>query len=172
MFEVKITLDITPALENALNRITDALGGVCLPAPAVAIDGKSIGQAESIAQAPAAQPAPVPAVPAAQTPAPVPAVPVAQPALVPAVPVAQTPAPVPVAQPTAAPAVPVAQTVAPTYTKEQVAAAGAALIQARPETRDALIGLLTQFGVNAINNLPDAQLGAFATALRQLGANI
>ena len=153
MFEVKITLGITPVLDSALNRIADALGGVCPPAPAVAIDGRRIGQTEP-AHTPAAQ-ASAPAVPVAQTPAPVPA---------PAVPVAPTPAPTP--------AVPVAQTVAPTYTKEQVAAAGAALIQARPETRDALIGLLTQFGVNAINNLPDEHLGAFATALRGLGANI
>ena len=141
MFEMKITIDITPALGNTLNRIADALSGAC--APIVAFDGQSVGQAE---------PAPVAQTPVAQTPvAPVPAVPVAQPAPTPAVPVAQS---------------------APTYTKEQVASAGAALIQARPETRDALIGLLTQFGVNAINNLPDEHLGAFATALRGLGANI
>lgn len=155
MFEVKITLDITPALGSALNRIADAFSGQVNPAPApvVAIDGQAAPA--PVTRAPAV---PVPAVPVAQAP-------VAQPAPAPAsaVPVAQAPAPVP--------AVPVAQS-APTYTKEQVAAAGAALIQARPETRDALIGLLTQFGVNAINNLPDAQLGAFATALRQLGANI
>ena len=146
MFEMKITIDITPALGNTLNRIADALSGAC--APIVAFDGQSVGQAEPapVAQTPVAQ------TPVAQTPvAPVPAVPVAQPAPTPAVPVAQS---------------------APTYTKEQVASAGAALIQARPETRDALIGLLTQFGVNAINNLPDEHLGAFATALRGLGANI
>lgn len=139
MFELKITIDITPALDNALCCLTTALGRRFVPAVDTQPETKTA-------------PAPV--------------------AATPAVPAAQTPAPVPVAQPTAAPAVPVAQTAAPTYTKEQVAAAGAALIQARPETRDALIGLLTQFGVNAINNLPDEHLGAFATALRQLGANI
>ena len=168
MFELKITIGTTPDLGTALNRLADALSGAC--APIVAFDGQSVGQAKPAPVAPApVAPAPVAQAPVAQAPvaqapvAPVPAVPVAQPAPTPAVPVAQAPAPVP--------AVPVAQT-APTYTKEQVASAGAALIQARPETRDALIGLLTQFGVNAINNLPDEHLGAFATALRGLGANI
>ena len=141
MFELKITIGTTPDLGAALNRLADALSSQYAPdpAPVLAIDGQSIGQAEPapVAQAPVA---PVPAVPVAQAPAPVPAVPLAQPA--------------------------------PTYTKEQVASAGAALIQSRPETRDALIGLLTQFGVNAINNLPDEHLGAFATALRGLGAAI
>lgn len=114
------------------------------------------------APAPTPAPAPVPAPAPAPTPAPAPAP-------------APTPAPVtavPVAQPAPVTAVPVAQTTAPAYTRERVASAGAMLIQSQPEKREELIGLLARFGVNAINNLPEAQLGAFATALRGLGANI
>ena len=176
MFEVnvKVTIGTTPELGATLNHLADMILGKATitatqardaaPAPVVTIDGKSIGQAESIAQAPAAQPAPAPAVPAAQTPAPVPAVPAAQ-----------TPAPVPaapVAQPAPVPAVPVAQTPAPTYTKEQIASAGAMFMQQDPANRDKLQTLLAQFGAPYINALPDEQLGAFATALRGLGANI
>ena len=156
MFELKITIDITPALGNTLNRVADALSGAC--APIVAFDDQSVGQSiiQSVGQAESA--------PVAQAPAaPVPAVPVAQPAPTPAVPVAQAPAPVP--------AVPVAQT-APTYTKEQIASAGAMYMQQDRANRDKLQSLLAQFGAPYINALPDEQLGAFATALRGLGANI
>ena len=158
MFEMKITIDITPTLGNTLNRVADALIGAC--APVITVDGQSIGQSiiQSVGQAESA--------PVAQAPAaPVPAVPVAQPAPAPApaVPVAQAPAPVP--------AVPVAQS-APTYTKEQIASAGAMYMQQDPANRDKLQTLLAQFGAPYINALPDEQLGAFATALRGLGANI
>lgn len=156
MFDVNVnvTFGITPALDSALNRVADALNGAC--APIVAFDGQSVGQSiiQSVGQtAPAA---PIAQAPAAQAPA-------AQPAPVPAVPVAQ-PAPVP--------AVPVAQTSAPTYTKEQIASAGAMFMQQDPANRDKLQTLLAQFGAPYINALPDEQLGAFATALRGLGANI
>lgn len=65
-----------------------------------------------------------------------------------------------------------AQTAAPTYTKEQVAAAGATLIQIDPAKKAELQALLAQFGAPYIGALPDEHLGAFATALRGLGANI
>lgn len=177
MFEVnvKVTIGTTPELGATLNHLADMILGKATitatqardaaPAPVVTIDGKSIGQAESIAQAPAAQPAPAPVAQA----------PVAQPAPVPAVPAAQTPAPVPavpVAQPAPVPAAPVAQMPAPTYTKEQIASAGAMFMQQAPTNRDKLQTLLAQFGAPYINALPDEQLGAFATALRGMGANI
>lgn len=162
MFELKITIGTTPELSAALSWLADALTGKAPVAPSsiVTIDG------QPIAQAPADQPAPAP-VPVNTQPAPAP-VPMAQPAAAPTV-----PNPVPIAQPTAAPnPVPIAQPAAPTYTKEQVAAAGAALIQRDHSKVTELQALLTQFGTPYINALPDEHLGAFATALRQLGADI
>lgn len=61
---------------------------------------------------------------------------------------------------------------APTYSMDQIANAGAALIQSKPEKMDALLGLLAQYGVQAITQLEPGHLGAFATALRGLGAQI
>ena len=79
-----------------------------------------------------------------------------------------TPAPVaPMVAPTAAPVAP-----APTYTLQQIGAAGAALIQSNPAKRDELTALLQQYGVQSVAALKPEQLGAFATALRGLGANI
>ena len=69
---------------------------------------------------------------------------------------------------TPTPAVPVAA--APIYTHDQIMAAGAALISAgkMPE----LIGLLSNYGVQAVQQLKPDQLGAFATDLRKLGATL
>lgn len=108
--------------------------------------------------------APAPVVPApasapvAPPPAPATAAPVAQP----------VPAPAPVAPPTAPAAVPVAA--APTFTREQIMTAGAALIDAGKMNE--LMGLLNTFGVQAVTQLKEDQLGAFATELRGLGAQI
>ena len=38
--------------------------------------------------------------------------------------------------------------------------------------QQALVGLLSQFGVSALPELPKEQYGAFATALRGMGAKI
>lgn len=65
---------------------------------------------------------------------------------------------------------PVAQ--APTFTLEQVSKAGADLITAQPGKMQELMGLLQQFGVQTIQALPADKLGAFATALRGMGAQI
>ena len=104
-------------------------------------------------QVPMPQPAPAPvaapqpaAVPTAQVPAPAPA-PVATP---------EQPAPVPTTQ--------------QTYTMEQLAVAATQLVDAG--RREELVGLLGQFGVQALTALPKEQYGAFATALRQMGAKI
>ena len=72
------------------------------------------------------------------------------------------PAPAPVA------AVPVAP--APQYTVEQIMAAGATLMDAGKASE--LINLLHSFGVQAVMDLKPDQLGAFATAMRELGAKI
>lgn len=80
-------------------------------------------------------------------------------------PAAPAPIPVPVAPP---PAVPV--TAAPAYSRDQIMTAGATLIDAGK--MGALQTLLNTFGVQAVTQLKDDQLGAFATELRKLGAQI
>lgn len=70
---------------------------------------------------------------------------------------ADKPAPVPVAP-------------APTYSRDQIMTAGAALIDAGKINE--LMGLLNSFGVQAVTQLKQDQLGAFATELRKLGAQI
>ena len=90
------------------------------------------------------------------------AAPAPQPAVAPAAPV--TP-PAPTTPPAA---VPVAA--APTFSREQIMTAGATLIDAGK--MDALMALLNKFGVQAVTMLKEDQLGAFATELRALGAQI
>lgn len=85
---------------------------------------------------------------------------------------AQAPTSTPVAQPAAtpspAPSVPLAQP--PQYTVDQIMAAGATLMDAGKVNE--LINLLHSFGVQAVMDLKPEQLGAFATAMRELGAKI
>lgn len=61
---------------------------------------------------------------------------------------------------------------APTYTLEQISRAGAELLGQHPELRESLMGLLKEQGVEAVYQLDPAQYGAYATALRGLGARI
>lgn len=77
-------------------------------------------------------------------------------------------APVKPTTPPPAPVAPVAA--APTYSREQIMTAGAALIDAGKINE--LMGLLNAFGVQAVTQLKQEQLGAFATELRKLGAQI
>lgn len=56
------------------------------------------------------------------------------------------------------------------YTIDQLAVASTSLMDAGKRTD--LINLLNQFGVQALTALPKAQYGAFATALRAMGAKI
>ncbi len=80
-----------------------------------------------------------------------------------------TPAPpTPSVTPPAPAAAPTAPT--PNYTLEQLAAACTPLLDAG--RREELAGLLAQFGVVALPQLPKEKYGEFATALRQLGAKI
>ena len=66
--------------------------------------------------------------------------------------------------------VPLAQ--APVFTLEQISKAGADLVTAQPAKMQELMGLMAQFGVQTVNALKPDQLGAFATALRGMGAQI
>ena len=88
------------------------------------------------------------------------------PAPAPAVPVQTTPAPAPV---TAAPVTAVPTTTA-SYTLDDLARAAMVLMDAGRQNE--LLGLLGQFGVDSLPNLPQQQYGAFATALRGMGAQI
>lgn len=157
MFEVKITIS-APELAQAINNLAAALIG-----------------AKPQQTAPAPVPQPQGYAPANPTPAATSAV------------TAQTNAPVapqagptsaPPSNPTTAPAstypsnpptgVPV--TAPPQYTIDQIMKAGATLMDAGRV--DDLMNLLHSFGVMAVTDLKPEQLGAFATALRQLGAKI
>ena len=97
----------------------------------------------------------------------------------------QTPAPAPVVVPTAPQqAAPVYQPPVPqptpppapvptstqTYTQEQLAVAATALVDAG--RRQDIVNLLSAFQVPALTALPKEQYGAFATALRGMGAKI
>ena len=152
MFEINVTVN-APELAEALNSLAAALKGA-KPEPAASKTGKADKPAPvpPADYMPPADTAPAPATPApAVTPAPAPA-PVQAP-----VPPAPAPAPVPVAP-------------APTYNRDQIMTAGAALIDAGKINE--LMGLLNSFGVQAVTQLKQDQLGAFATELRKLGAQI
>lgn len=103
----------------------------------------------------------VPTAPAASV-APVPTASVAPVPTAPA-----TPAAVPTAPVTPAPAVP---TSAHTYTPDELAKAAMPLMDAGKQQE--LIGLVHQFGASSIPELRPEQYGAFATALRGMGAQI
>lgn len=128
------------------------------------------------APTPVTRPATVPA-PPAQTAAPVtpsPATltaPPVTPAAVPAPPV--RPAAVPTAPPVTPATVPVQQSVptaTQTYTLDDLAHAATTLMDAGKQPD--LLQLLSSFRVESLPVLPPAQYGAFATALRGLGAQI
>lgn len=76
-------------------------------------------------------------------------------------------------EPAAAPApnsVPLAQ--APTFTLAEISKAGADLISATPGLLPKVNELLAQYGIQTLDKLKPDQFGAFATALRGLGAKI
>lgn len=67
-----------------------------------------------------------------------------------------------------APVAPVA--VAPAFAMEDLARAASQLMDAGKQQD--LLGLLAQFGVQALTQLPTERYGEFATALRQMGAKL
>ena len=111
---------------------------------------------------------PVPVQETSQTSVPTASVPTAPAASVAPVPTAPaTPAAVPTAPVTPAPAVP---TSTHTYTPDELAKAAMPLMDAGKQQE--LIGLVHQFGASSIPELRPEQYGAFATALRGMGAQI
>ena len=139
----------------------------------VATRGKAeAAQAVSAHAAPLAQAVPVvqpaPAAPTAQP------VPVAAPAqAVPAASPAQPASSMAAAAPTPVPPVQVPQAVptsSRTYTPDELAKAAMQLMDSGRQSE--LIGLLSQFGVDSLPSLRPDQYGAFATALRGMGAQI
>ncbi len=83
-----------------------------------------------------------------------------------------TPPPVqqPVQQAPAAPPVQPVPTTAPGYTLDDLTRAAIPLMDSGKQPE--LLQLIRSFGVDAMPSLPQAQYGAFATALRGLGAQI
>lgn len=82
----------------------------------------------------------------------------------------QTQNPVQAANPQVQPAPQGVPTSAPAYSMDQLAVASTQLMDAGK--RNELLQLLSTFGVAALTSLPTEQYGAFATKLRELGANI
>lgn len=154
MLEAKIIIE-APELANAINNLAAAIGAA------------KVNPAAMVAPA-------APHNPAAMVPPQTPAVPVANPTPAPSAP-APTPAPMPAPAPVAnvpvttpAPPVPLAQP--PQYSVDQIMAAGASLMDAGKINE--LMNLLHSFGVQAVMDLKPEQLGAFATEMRKLGAQI
>ena len=158
MLEIKVKVE-APELAAALNSLAAAMGGAkaqtCFPINSLA-STQPTSTAPSSENAPAhtpQQPSYAPPIqPPMQTQMQAPAAPVQmQP---------QPPAPVngvPLAPP-------------PQYAVDQIMAAGATLMDAG-RVND-LMNLLHSFGVQAVMDLKPEQLGAFATALRDLGEKI
>lgn len=145
-------------LEQDARKDTHALNADTLPDTSTSVSAPVPQQpAAPIPQQPAA-PAHV-AVPVTQQPVILPPTPVNTPT--PQQPMTPSPAPVPTAAPVAAPAA---------YTLEQLQHAAGELV--RTNKREALLALLSQFNISALTQLPKEQYGAFATALRGIGAMI
>lgn len=166
---------ITEAINN-LARSIGASGVV------TTINGETVMPSHSPASPAQEVPAAVaPSIPVTPTPQLVPVVATPQPAApVPAAPLQQPVTPIPVApaqQPvTPIPTVPSRQenaavpTSTPSYTADDLAKAAISLMDAGRQND--LIALLQQFGVTSVPNLQPAQYGAFATAIRGMGAQI
>lgn len=170
MFEVKVTIE-APALVAALEKVSNAMKLAHTTQALMEVDP---AQAVHTAMEP---PAPVPVSAPVSTPnAITPTTGAAPTAAAPAPAPGPSPAPVttaPVAGPTyTAPGSTSAPTTAPSYTVEQLQKAGGDLITADPNKMPQLMGLLQQFGVPAVTGLKPEQYGAFATALRGIGAVI
>jgi len=188
MFEAKLTIQIdAPTLAQAINNLAAALSGA---KPQTMPQQAPAPMPQQTTPMPQQNPAPMP--PQGQTydnvvlmqgapvnptqtaPTPAPVAPTAGPTSVypsnPPAPGATYPAPALAPAPAPAPnaGVPLAQP--PQYTVDQIMAAGATLMDAG-RVND-LMALLQSFGVRAVTDLKSEQMGAFATALRGLGAKI
>lgn len=162
----------TPAVLAALETLSRAEGSAELTIPT--LDAGVLSKEPTTVQ-----PVPVaaPTTPVFTPAVPMNPVPVAAPVAAPAVPMYPVPAAVPTIPAIAAapvltaPAAPaLVPTSAPAYTFDDLAHAAAPLMDAG-KTPD-LLALLRSFNVQALTQLPKEQYGAFATALRGLGAKI
>lgn len=81
-----------------------------------------------------------------------------------------TPAPAPIPAPAPVAAAPVSP--APPIQRADVARAGAALLSQNPALQPQLVALLGEFKAQTVQDIPEDQLGAFATRLRGMGAGI
>lgn len=151
---INVTFDTLDDMLHFANRLA-GLGQTGGPAPLQ----EGTVSAPVIAVAPQTPVAPVqqPAISAPAMAAPVQTVP----------PIQQAPTQTAPAQ--TAPATPV-QTAAPSYTMDDLTNAAVMLMDSGRQAD--LLNLLAQFGVEALPILPREQYGAFATALRGLGAQI
>ena len=182
MFEAKLTIE-APGLTTAINRLADAIAYSRAPATVPSTNYANPAQTAPVTD-PTTSPSngamanPTQAGFAAPAQTGAPAAPTAGPtSAYPSNPYsgqapAAAPGPVAPAAPTAAPAqatgVPLAP--APQYTVDQIMQAGATLMDAGKVNE--LMNLLHSFGVQAVMDLKPEQLGAFATAMRELGAKI
>ncbi|MCL2876664.1 MAG: hypothetical protein FWF12_10360 [Betaproteobacteria bacterium] len=141
---IKITLEVPGAAPALLEQLIAMLG--------LAVATAEPPNAEPVIDEPAPYPIAqqhTPAVPPVQY---VPQAPYPQPPVVPS---------------TAAPAFP---TSAPTYTLDDLMRAGSSLADAGQ--REAVVGLIAQFGVPTLAQVPPERYGEFAVALRGLGAQL
>lgn len=158
MLEITIHVTGLDALAGAIARLAGAEGGNA-QIPAGSAHTFTPGPDGQTSQPVSTAPAAVPTAPPQAATAPNPTLP-QQPVPTPAVPTA----PAPVARTAAVP------TAARTYTADELAKAAMTLMDAGKQME--LIQLLASFGVNSIPALPPEQMGAFATALRGMGAQI
>ncbi|AVK95587.1 hypothetical protein FCT18_17175 [Lysinibacillus sphaericus] len=156
---MNFTLNIqAPGLENALNNLASALQGNVVNVASVVSEPQSVPQHHQHQPMPEQiqQPAAVPT-----------STPVQQP-------MHQVQGQQPMAQPPVQQQQPMPQQTVPTsqtsYSMDQLAVAATQLMDAGK--REQLMQLLATFGVQALTTLPQEQYGAFATKLRELGANI
>ncbi|MEE3805697.1 hypothetical protein V2H29_01895 [Lysinibacillus fusiformis] len=159
---MNFTLTIqAPGLEKALNNLASALQGNNLVNSASVVSEPQTMPQQQVMPEQIQQPAAVPtSMPPVQQP--MQQVPHQQ-----QQPLAQTAQPVQQQQPMPQQPVPTTQTA---YSMDQLAVAATQLMDAGK--RDQLMQLLASFGVQALTALPQEQYGAFATKLRELGANI
>lgn len=177
MPEINLVISI-PGLEAAVEHLASVFAALT-PTVSVAPQAPAQPQVPAPTPMPNANPmaapvgAPVPMAGAASTTGPVaphfeaPAPPVAGAAPT-AGPIPTAPAAPPQQGQYAAPGVPLGTP--PHYTVDQIMAAGGTLMDAGKVNE--LMNLLHSFGVQAVMDLKPEQLGAFATALRELGAKI
>ena len=151
MIEIKVTVEVLGVVD-AINNLASVIAGKNAAAVAEKREAET-PKAVTVA------PAEVPAQPVVATPAPE----------IPEAPVLVTAMPVAEAKPEEA-TQPKQEAAAPTVTMHDVSIAGAKLVDAGK--MDAVVNALQEFGVYAITQLKEEQLGAFAVRLRDLGADI